>query len=53
MDRLGLLTSTVLWLCKTNLMLKRIPTVSVSTVPEGEVAGGRGERREEPYLSFD
>lgn len=53
MEQLGLLMFTVLWLCKTNLMLKRIPTVSVSMVPEGEAAGGGGVRREEPYLSFD
>lgn len=53
MDQLGFFEFTVLWLCKTNLMLKRNLKVSENMVPEREAGGGRGIKREISYLSFD
>lgn len=53
MDQLGFFVFTVLWLCKTNLMPKRILKVSENMVPEREAGGGGRIKREVSYLSFD
>lgn len=43
----------VLWLCNTNLMLKRIPKVSVNMVAKGEVGGvGTGRKKRSALLEF-
>lgn len=53
MNQLGMFVFTVLWLCKTNLMLERILKNSENMVPKGKAGGSGGVKREVSYLSFD